>query len=131
MLARPMEHLSSPTKVREQKHKEYMDHLKRRRELAALRARGGTSKMEDDYLKAQYEREIARERKAAEDYRLSELEADDMINSNDYCHGGYFELDEEELLEQYLEQEQEEIESLLEMLDINQDKKVESKPSDS
>lgn len=94
-------------KLRAKKDREFQQHLKNRREQTALTARGGLDKMENEYLKARHEEELKKIEQIASQYE-----------DNDYCHSV---LDEQDMLEEYLKQEQEELEYLTEQLQVSKE----------
>jgi hypothetical protein len=112
--ARPMDDKSSPLRLRQSHNAQFQEHLRRRREVSALKARGGTQAMGDEYLRLDYENTIAALEREAERHSAT-LDAD-----NDYCHGGW-EQDtiktEQDFLEELLKRDQEEIEALTAQLE--------------
>jgi hypothetical protein len=59
MMAHPESHFSSPVRSREEKRRHVQEDLRKKREEASLRARGGMQGMENDYLRAQYHETVA------------------------------------------------------------------------
>lgn len=114
---RPFDDQSSPLKLRQSRNANFQEHLKKRRQLNSLMARGGAEGMENQFLKLDYENSLARLDKEAEKHRVN---AEDIEDDNDYCHGGNWDektKDETDYLEQLLERDQEEIDAMTEYLD--------------
>ncbi|KAA8905776.1 hypothetical protein TRICI_005233 [Trichomonascus ciferrii] len=113
--ARPMDDRSSPLRLRQNRNAQFQEHLRRRREVSALKARGGAEAMSDEYLRLDYENTIAALEREAERHSAT-LDAD-----NDYCHGGWEQQDtvktEQDFLEELLKRDQEEIEALTAQLE--------------